>query len=324
MGEAVEVAKVLVDPVMKLLDMVGSAAGTIYGPHHLRKMADAEAYKIKTLGSAMSEIPMLPTSYDNGSIALSSTDTDDLIKRAEMREKFQKVREQKNIENVIGYAQQELQGMGQVPDTPVDEDWLTRLLNNAKEVSSETMQFIWGKILAGEIATPNSFSKRTLDTIRNLSQYEANVFQNMLPYIVCVGGAMAITSKDIIHKMHGIRYGDILLLDECGLMTSGIGVSLNVDVKEESSVVAHNEDLLLLAHCSPEQSQKISISLHNLTKAGYELYKILVHENNSEYFLDWAKDVAQKYRTVQFAVHKINSISEEFIDYEDSAIITLN
>lgn len=324
MGNAVEVAKVLVDPVMKLLDMVGSAAGTIYEPHHLRKMADAEAYKIKALGSAISEIPMLSTSYDNGSIALSSTDTDDLFKRAEMREKFQKVREQKNIENIIGYAQQELLGMGQVPNTPVDDDWMTRLLNNAKDISSETMQFIWGKILAGEVAAPNSFSKRTLDTIRNLSQYEAGVFQKMLPYIVRAGGPLAITARDKIYKMHGISYGDILLLDECGLMTSGIGISFNVDVYEEPVVVAYNEDLLLLAHCSPEQSQKISISLHNLTKAGHELYKILVHESNSDYFLDWAKDIAQKYRTVQFAVHKINFISEGEIDYEDSAIITLN
>lgn len=324
MGEALEIAKVLVDPVMKLLDMVGNAAGTIYEPHHIRKMADAEAYKIKAVGNAVGEISMLPASYDNGSIAVNSTDTDDLLKRAEMREKFQKIREQQNIENVIGYAQQELLGMGPIPNTPVDDDWMARLLNNAKEVSSETMQFIWGKILAGEVASPGTFSKRTLDTIRNLSQDEASVFNNMLPYIVNFGGNLAISSSQAIHQMHGIRYGNILLLDECGLMTAGLGVTLSMDVDNQPTPIADNGDILLVANRTSPLSTNVSISLHKLTSAGHELYKILLAGASRDYFLDWAKEIASANRTIKFTVHKINSITDQMIDYDDSVIISLN
>ena len=181
MGEPLEIAKVLVEPGMKLMELVGNAIGTVYAPVHERKMADAEAYKIKTISEAVNEASLIPLTYEKDGISINTTDINDLYRRAELREIQQKIREQKNIEGVIGYAQRELLDAPKVPNTPVDDDWMDRLLNNAKEVSSATMQFIWGRILAGEVVAPGSFSKRTLDIIRNLSQKEAATFQKIIP-----------------------------------------------------------------------------------------------------------------------------------------------
>lgn len=295
MGEALEIAKVLVDPVMKLLDMVGNAAGTMYEPHHIRKMADAEAYKIKAVGNAVGEIAMLPASYDNGSIAVNSTDTDDLLKRAEMRERLQKIREQQNIENVIGYAQQELLGMDPIPDTPVDDDWINRLLNNAKEVSSETMQFIWGKILAGEVAAPGSFSKRTLDTIRNLSQSEAQAFQAVAPLVFHAERDSFITANHDILKSYGVRYEDCMLLDECGLLVQSMGVSINFVMAKGDPGYLHTKTLSAVIEAKSEVENTYSLSIYSLTRAGRELYRILDIGSNDGYFRSVMSDFSDEY-----------------------------
>lgn len=295
MGEALEIAKVLVDPVMKLLDMVGNAAGTMYEPHHIRKMADAEAYKIKALGNAVDEISMLSASYDNGSIALNSTDTDDLLKRAEMRERLQKIREQKNIENVIGYAQQELLGKGPIPNTPIDDDWMTRLLNNAKEVSSETMQFIWGKILAGEVIAPGSFSKRTLDTIRNLSQVEAQAFQSIAPLVFFTDSDYFISSNHDILKEYGVRYEDCMLLDECGLLIQSMGVSINFVMVKGDPGYLHTKTLSAAIETKSEAEKTYCLSIYSLTKAGRELYRILDTSSNDSYFRSVMRDFVDEY-----------------------------
>ena len=324
MGDFLEVAKVLVDPVTKLFDMVGNAIGTVYEPHHVRKMADAEAYKIKTIGGAISDMAVLPASYNNGAILLDSTNTDDLLRRAEAREMQQKIREQKNIEKVLAHAQRELLTSPPVEDTPVDEDWMNRLINNAKEVSSETMQFIWGKILAGEVASPGRFSKRTLETIRNLSQHEASVFQSMLPYFLDVGDSLALLRSETIHKKYGIQYGDLLILDECGLMSTGRDILRNAEIREDYSYVLHNNSLVLFAVNIPARHGQIQFPIHKLTSAGNELYRILTSECNQEFFMDVAEELAAQHKEIQFKVHKINDISEDMVDYEEPAVKEYN
>ena len=56
MGELLEIAKVLVSPCEKLMTMVAGAIGKAYEPRHTRKMADAHAYELSTIGAAMREL----------------------------------------------------------------------------------------------------------------------------------------------------------------------------------------------------------------------------------------------------------------------------
>ena len=68
MGDALEVAKVLVAPTMKLMDMIGGAIGTAYEPKHKRKMAEATAYEINTIGEALRGNSDAIVSYSNGQV----------------------------------------------------------------------------------------------------------------------------------------------------------------------------------------------------------------------------------------------------------------
>ena len=75
---------------------------------------------------------------------------------------------------------------GQPPeiDDEVKEDWIYRWRDAAGEVSSEDMQVLWGKVLAGEIRHPGAFSLRTLDFLRNLSPDEAKLIELLAQFAI--------------------------------------------------------------------------------------------------------------------------------------------
>lgn len=316
MGEVLDVVKALVEPSLKLMELVGNAVGTVYEPRHTRKMADAEAYKIKVLSEAASDASSLPVTYDKGDISMSTADTDDIFRRAELRERKQKIREQKNIEGVIGYAQQELLGAPMVPNTPVDEDWIARLFNIIKEINSDEMQHIWGKILAGEVTTPGSFSRRTLDVVRNLSQADAQAFQEIAPYVFRGGRNLFIPASEKLLSKYGVPYSVIMTLDECGLLVSDFGLSLKIKVGDGG---LYTRNYIMLFSTESGATEEISHRIYSLTKAGCELFKILSVEYNDDYFMDFAEELYE-FNKVKIKVHKVNDINDTNINYEDDPV----
>ena len=79
-----------------------------------------------------------------------------------------------NIENITCGAAEILQE--RVSDEPVDRDWVEQFLNGCQDVSNELMQSLWSRILSGEVASPGSFSPRTLQVVKTLQTEDANAF----------------------------------------------------------------------------------------------------------------------------------------------------
>ena len=167
----------LSQPLTKLVETVSGGIDTLYKPWHLKRMAKAKAEEIKLISEAITQNAMLPINYQHGNVGIDSTDVQNLILRTEQRLLQDEMKKQQNMDAIVANAAEELQGKGKVSETPVDEDWSTRFRNIAKDVSSEEMQFIWGKVLASEVENPGSFSLRTLETIRNLSRKKLRRFK---------------------------------------------------------------------------------------------------------------------------------------------------
>lgn len=320
MGELLEIAKVMVEPATKLLEMCGNAIGTAYQPRHMRKMADAEAYKIRQLGAAISETNSLPVEYENGNLSMNTVNFEDFVQRAQYRANYQLLREQNNIEGVVGKAYQELLDAPEVPSDPVDEDWTARFFNIVKEINTEEMQHIWSKILAGEIRKPGSFSMRTLETIRNITREEATAFQRVVPCVVCSGKDMFITASSDIYEKYGVSYDDILRLDECGLMVSSGTLSLTQTIQEENRIIVWTNERAMFTSATQEHPQKISYGIHTLTRAGKELYDILSHTPNNDFFVDFAEYIFNKNKTSTIRIHKVNYVQGDTINYDNEAL----
>ena len=61
----------------------------------------------------------------------------------------------------------------------VDDDWLSRFMDSAKFVSNEEMQYVWGRILAGEFEVPGSTPPQMIRLLSEITPLYARVFVNL-------------------------------------------------------------------------------------------------------------------------------------------------
>lgn len=292
MGEALEIAKVLVSPTMKLMDMVGSAIGTAYKPRHKRKMADASVYEINAVAEAMRNAADMPIVYNKDGVAINSEDFSRLMQRAGTRLALQETIKQHNIESIVDVAYETLERQTTVSNEPVDDDWICSFFDYVANVSSEQMQIIWGKLLAGEITQPGSFSIRTLDVLRKLNQKEALLFKKYAPYILHCWGDETKTFKDyflfnaMAEGYDEIYFPDIFTLYEAGLFSmSGIAISLFIN-----SLACETIDGLtykIVIQNAGEEKIRISEPVFLLTEAGKELYDVMIRIGVAPTSLDY-------------------------------------
>lgn len=317
----IEIAKVMVQPTIKFLELCNNAFGTVYEPRHMKKMADAEAYKITKISEAIANSNYLPITYTNGDISMSSENFADFAMRAEFRSKYQSLREQSNIDNIVTNAYQELHDAPEVPNDPVDADWTARFFNIAKEINTEEMQLIWGKILAGEVKKTGSFSMRTLETIRNLSKNEAETFLKIAPFIVAKNDDYLLSDNKELLNQYGIKFSDILLLNECGLVSTSAGLSMTVKFNERdgNGLIFYN-DALVATCVSSENERKIQYSLYTLTSAGKELYRILTFTPNRKYFTSFVEHISKNNNGLILRIHNVVAINDPVIHYSNEIL----
>ena len=114
-----------------------------------------------------------------------------LRRRASQRFEEQRLRYQANLEAITDHASSHairLLDEGRMARaqtiTSPDPDWTEEWVTNAERIHDPDVQELWGKILAEQIAQPNSFSKRTLALLRLLNKDEALLFQKFCSYCV--------------------------------------------------------------------------------------------------------------------------------------------
>lgn len=290
----------------KAATKLGEIVEKVFGPRWTRKQADADAYSDQRKLQTIRENPDMEIVYVNGQLNARERSPEALAYRASQRMLSDAIREENNIENVLEAASKELPQIEGVSDEPVDDDWVTRFFTIVKDISNEEMQYVWGKILAGEIASPKSFSLKTLDTLRNISAADAQAFQRLIPLIVRHGEVHFISSENEVLTKYGSSFSDVLLLDECGLINSSGTLSLNLQVsKNEKDFVFGTESLIAIQGLK-EETVKVRIGIHSLTKAGKELYRILAHSSNEQYMSDFTQQIFEKNKkNVKTSLHKI-------------------
>ncbi len=96
--------------------------------------------------------------------------------RAQRRKQIAEARKQQNIENIMALALDYCSESAATGD--VDPDWFNRFILLAEDISSPAMQELWGKILAGEITRPGTFSYKSLNTLKEMTNKEAIAFQH--------------------------------------------------------------------------------------------------------------------------------------------------
>jgi uncharacterized repeat protein (TIGR03899 family) len=280
----------------KFFDTVSKGVGTFYRPYAIRKEAKAHADALETILQAAKKTGLGLESgeykSENFTLKLISSDVEQvqllLPERAASRENYQQQIEQLNIEAITGAAADELVHEESVSSAPVDETWIKRFFDMAKDISTDEMQLLWGKILAGEVKQPNSFSLRTLESIRTLSKLEAEVFQKLANFAITNGNSTFIiyesSGQDLTDKF-SITYGHILLMQEAGL----ISVSTTAVLAFKPDIVQnflYGDKFITIERTESTSNATLPVLLFSRT--GTELISILTPETNSDYIKEFA------------------------------------
>ena len=89
------------------------------------------------------------------------------------------IREEAIRERIANHAVEDLRSDPPRDDSKdvIDDDWLSSFMKDASTKSNEEMQLLFGRILAGEIRKPGSFSLRSVRTLALINKTAANIFE---------------------------------------------------------------------------------------------------------------------------------------------------
>ncbi len=313
MGKSVEIINAIMTPANKLLDAVTSAIGKAYEPRHIRKMAEAKAYEISTIGQALRDNVDIEIQYDKGALSANTNDFDEFVKRTQSRLGYQELMKQRNIESVTDKAYALVADEKECSEEPVNKDWMIRFFNSVEDISDEDMQQIWAKLLAGEIKRPKTFSLRTLESLKNMSNDEAELFETVGRYIINMNGNYFIPRDFNILEQNGIEYGDLMVLYECGLISAFGEVSAYIDIPHEVKeyFLLGNGNISVSVLNDKKSDIRIRIPAFPLTIIGEELYGLLNVCPPNEEIQQLAEFLTTKYPRLKILVNEIKEQNDK-------------
>ena len=299
--KGIEVSDVLglSQPLTKLIETVSCGIGKLYEPVHIKRLAKAKSKEIELISSTVSNNINLPMCYENGAVSIDTQNANNLVTRAQNRFLFQQMKKQQNIDSIVANAYAELEDRTSVSEEPVDSDWISSFFDFIANISDECMQLLWGKLLAGEIERPGSFSIRTLDVLRKLTQREAATFQKIAPYILVsesdTKGApddYFLLQGDFL-KSYNINCSDIMALNDAQIMSESNLISVDFTLQPGDSEVISNSSGKIMITNTSKASVNVNHLAYFLTAAGRELISIVLSlgalTKTSEQYLEECK-----------------------------------
>ena len=143
------------------------------------------------------------------------------------------VREQVNLDMIGQKAASEIwdasdsidkSGPDESGDT-IDDDWLNAFETEARQKSTEEVQAFFGKVLAGEIRKPGSYSTRAIKILGSLDQNIANHFARLCSMCISQFDRTIVLSlggnagENALQEC-GLNFATLNLLNEYGLVIS--------------------------------------------------------------------------------------------------------
>ena len=270
----------------KLLEFIASGIGAISGPilARWRAHAAADAARIEAEGQADALRIKAAAQGDTMSLitraqaeAKSSLSIEGQVVQGEMkiskelesRIAFQEQKRQINIRSVVDLAADELSDK-QVKNHEVDHDWVARFFADVQDVTSRYMQKIWAKILAGEVETPGRTSLLTLSILKNMTQRQAMLFEDISKFVL---DKWIFQEGRYTNDFLGFpSWENMLELDSLGLLSAVPGMWYEFEATSEDGVfLSDNGSYRVLGYAG---CQSPTIPITPLSLQGVELYNL--------------------------------------------------
>ena len=316
-----------VPAIEKLLEFTASGVGSVAGPmlapwkagreakaQLIVARAEVEKQQILAEGRA-NTTQIITKALADAKSQLVSDDASvqgDVIlgELVSQRIQFQEEKRQANIGAVVRQAVLEL-GDKEIQDHEVDHDWTARFFGNVQDVSTEELQSLWAKALAGEVESPGSTSLRTLRILKDLDQSTAALFRTLCSariafqigqiggvpkdfgnqIVVSIGGRAARNSL----QDFGLSFNSLNVLNEYGLIIpeydSSVDQTIITDVSNSDGSL-HSSSMafrfqgrtwVMIPTDQRQGVQNVEFIGIILTKSGMELAKVVELQSMPEY-----------------------------------------
>lgn len=256
-------------------------------------------------------------------VALTKATTKSIIKKLDVPDSIAEMaaakhaskilREAVNTSKVVDVAMSELQagpqpevtttGASEQSTPEISSDWLNAFEQEAANMSSEHMQRLFGKILAGEIKRPSSYSIRTVKLMAQLDNHAAQFFVRLCSLASTLQAHERIVDSRVITigeqpganglEPYGLPWSALNTLIECGLIISDLnsymtyGAAIVHDRRVSMAITYANRRFVLVPK-NPLQGQvqvmnPFRVYGVRLSSAGMELLNIVDMEENPSY-----------------------------------------
>ena len=183
----------------------------------------------------------------------------------------------------------------------INDVWINIFETEARPQSTEEGQILFGRILAGEIRNPGSYSIRTLKTLGELDQKVALLFKKLCSlstgHMRSSGDVSTLRVLTLINEplsahtleKYGMPYGDLSTLEEYGL-------TLDSDFTywqfENFPILFRHQGqnwLVSPIASNREENQQLTLYGIELSRAARELYKLVDQKPMPKYTADMKK-----------------------------------
>lgn len=284
-------------PLTRLIEVISNGVGAVTASYLIRKNAEAKAHEIRVISDALNEVAQqhqLPVTYKDGEIEIWQKPEDQTLvleaktmeHRSGFRLDYQARKEQSNIESITSKTALELASDESVASESPDDDWVTRFFKYAQDISSEQMQDLWGRILAGEIRRPGTYSLRTLDFVRNMTRPEAELLERVGKLAITWNATAFVDARDMawLEAARNIVPGLLFRLAELDVMYPS---NLSLRVFREESIDKEyfflGERILVIER--GDIAKEVQVIVWKFTAMGVELLP-LVPPNNDDTYLE--------------------------------------
>ena len=243
-------------------------------------------------------------------LAEADIETEELKHRSTQRLLLERMVLQSNLENIVIKS---IPYLNEDHDTErIDDDWLFNYITNCQMISDDELQELWAKILAGEANESGSFSKRTVNYMKDINKDDAELIENLCNFVWKIDNASLSLPMILDHEVknsiyvdNGIDFAKIDRLSEIGIIKLadrmvGVYATPKIPLNPHQIVVLSYQTKPLIIAAPEERSKSYDSGIHHLdlgiakfTQVGSEI-SIICNIKPINGFYEYVNDIYNK------------------------------
>lgn len=237
------------------------------------------------------------------------------------------VKEEISVAKAVEYAAEYIETEKMEDEKPTEkptEDWLNKWKKRTQEFKDEDALKLWGRVLAGEFASPGKYSYKFLDWMSNITPKDAQLISKLMENVI---SDFYYRGENMDENMP-LTYDDLLILQELDVLQGVESMGLNITYKsyrtdffQKVLLSSNNKKMLLIKH--PNLSKELKINgVCSLTRIGKEVRQLCEVNTNCEMIQKVGEHIVKQGFDVYWA--DVSSITNNEINHSPLKKIEIN